>query len=140
MEVRFHSKIDRWLLVLILGGLALGWLACLPTFLDPNPVRSIIAVGSVLFATVFIGWVFWTTDYRVTPHVIIIRSGPFRWRIAIDEIIHMEPTRNPLSSPALSLDRLRIDYGKGKFIMISPVDKQAFMEAVESRRSDAGSR
>jgi hypothetical protein len=44
------------------------------------------------------------------------------------------PTRNPLSSPALSLDRLRIEYGQGRAIMISPADKGPFLRALEERR------
>jgi hypothetical protein len=42
----------------------------------------------------------------------------------------VEETRNPLSSPALSLDRLKITYGNGKRIMISPADKIGFLKAI----------
>jgi hypothetical protein len=42
-------------------------------------------------------------------------------------------TRSPLSSPALSLDRIRIDYGKGKSVMISPLNKADFLLELQSR-------
>ena len=48
---------------------------------------------------------------------------------AIDAV---EPARNPLSSPACSLDRLRIEYG-AKRIMISPLDKAGFLRALAAR-------
>ena len=37
---------------------------------------------------------------------------------------------NPISSPALSLDRLEISYGSQKKIMISPKDKTGFLQAI----------
>jgi hypothetical protein len=40
-----------------------------------------------------------------------------------------------LTSPAFSLDRLRIEYGRGRWIMISPRDKDGFLRELEVRRS-----
>lgn len=39
------------------------------------------------------------------------------------------PTRNPLSSPALSLDRLHVQFGQDLFnaILISPADRDRFL-------------
>ena len=59
-----------------------------------------------------------------------IVAGPFRWKILLDEITSVEETRNPLSSPALSLDRLKICYGNGRHIMISPADTAGFLKAI----------
>ena len=47
-------------------------------------------------------------------------------------IASVEPTRNPLSSPACSLGRLRIRYG-AKQIMISPLDRVGFLRALAAR-------
>lgn len=46
------------------------------------------------------------------------------------EISEVRPTHNPLSSPALSLDRLHVQYGPGflKAVMISPADREGFLE------------
>lgn len=62
---------------------------------------------------------------------LYIRSGPFRWTISISEIISITPTRNPLSGPELSLDRLRIDYDPGTRVMVSPPDRSEFLRQVE---------
>ena len=48
----------------------------------------------------------------------------------VADIIDVTETRNPLSSPALSLDRLRIRYGADKHIMVSPDDKTGFLDAI----------
>jgi hypothetical protein len=58
---------------------------------------------------------------------LVVRSGPFKWCIPIADITSITPTSNPLSSPALSLDRLRIEYGRGHLLMISPRDKEQFV-------------
>ena len=61
-----------------------------------------------------------------------MRAAFFRWRIPLDQIIEVYPTHNPLSSPALSLDRLRINYkrpsGKTWWVMISPKEKEQFLD------------
>jgi hypothetical protein len=38
-----------------------------------------------------------------------------------------------LSSPALSLDRLKIDYSDARSIMISPEDRERFLADLKSR-------
>ena len=51
--------------------------------------------------------------------------------ITLASIDEVRPDRNPASAPAWSLDRLRVDYrknGEHAFIMISPEDKDAFVE------------
>ena len=48
-----------------------------------------------------------STCYRITATELLVRSAFFRWRIPLVQIVEVFPTHNPLSSPALSLDRLR---------------------------------
>ena len=57
--------------------------------------------------------------------------GPFRWRVPIDAITAITPTRSALSSPALSLDRLRIEYGE-RAILVSPIYKEGFVRALRA--------
>jgi hypothetical protein len=67
--------------------------------------------------------------YGLTETHLIVRYGLVRQRVALADITAVAPTRSPLSSPALSLDRLRITYGTGVFknVMISPADKKQFL-------------
>ena len=70
------------------------------------------------------------TYYAVDTENLRIVAGPFSWRIPISQISAVRATRNPLSSPALSLDRLRIEYGNNRAVMISPADKAGFLKAI----------
>lgn len=131
----FHSKVDRWLLVAVLasaaGCLAAGVTAMLTA---PPGTASLIALF-LLLVWAFPVWILGATYYVLTGDALHVRSGPFRWRIPIREIRAVTPTRNPLSSPALSLDRLRIDYGPSNWIMISPRDHEDFLRELERRRA-----
>lgn len=81
-------------------------------------------------------WVLTSTYYLFDGAELRVRCGPLRWQIPLDQIHNVEPTRNPMSSAALSLDRLRIDYGRGKFVLVSPADKAGFLRELNARRSN----
>lgn len=73
------------------------------------------------------------TYYVVENNTLIIKSLVFRWKININDITQIEPTHNPLSSPALSLDRIKISYmknGRIAKVMISPKDKEGFLNTL----------
>ena len=78
-------------------------------------------------------WVFVDTRYVIGEGMLLIRSGPFRWRIPLNQIRQIVPARNALSSPALSLDRLRIEYDAGRSRMVSPLDQQGFLAAIRAK-------
>ena len=80
-----------------------------------------------------IGRLYATTHYTITSDMLLVRSGPFAWVIPLREITRIEPTRNPASSPAFSLDRLSIYYGLGNRLMISPTDKENFLATLRKR-------
>jgi uridine kinase len=68
------------------------------------------------------------TYYQIKENKLIIVCGIlFKLDISIDEIKDIQPTNNPLSSPALSLDRLAIRYGSRQTVMISPKNKEGFI-------------
>jgi hypothetical protein len=125
--MRFESKIDIWLIVVMITAFAISVLATLPAIYN-GMWWAIIPLA--VFAG-FVLWIFRGTFYLVQGKEVLVRSGPFKWRIPADEIENIEPTRNPLSSPALSLDRLRIRYSGGRSLMISPKDREGFLAAVE---------
>jgi len=66
---------------------------------------------------------------------LIVRFGVVRTRIPLAELTKVEPTRNPLASPALSLDRLSIVSGPGLTgtVMISPADREGFLNELASK-------
>jgi hypothetical protein len=134
MEQVYTSKIDTWLALVLVGAVA----ACLIAFVFALRTGSTTAVVATLPALI-IGaglpiWLMTSTAYTLSSTTLLVKSGPFKWQVPIEQIASITPTSNPLSSPALSLDRLRIDYGRGQSIMISPKDKDQFIQDLEARR------
>ncbi|HJT18804.1 MAG TPA: PH domain-containing protein [Thermoanaerobaculia bacterium] len=121
--MRFESKRDLWLLALALGGPAVV-LAIVP---GPVVVKAIAIIILLLFGV----WTFGSTYYVIDGGTLTIRSMGLRWRVPIRDIRSITPTRSVASSPALSLDRLRIDYGT-KAILVSPEDRNRFIAALRS--------
>ena len=128
---RFKSKVDRWILVvlaivIIVEIWAIGSAAT-------HASSPLMTTAMILLGIAVVGLIVWLTlgtHYTVDRGVLKIVSGPFRWKVPIEQIRSVEATRSPFSSPALSLDRLRIRFGKNRRIMISPADKTAFLKAI----------
>ncbi len=128
---RFRSKIDRWLLVLLIAIMAFEMIVMMIAAMQAeNPRDATLLIFAGLGVGALIGWLVLSTQYVVEREILRIVAGPFRWKILLNEITSVEETRNPLSSPALSLDRLKICYGNGRRIMISPADKAGFLKAI----------
>lgn len=126
-----RSKRDTWLMaVLVLAGLLSFSVAAAAIFEEPGPGLATLSLA--LAVDSFVVWIFLRTYYVVTETDLLVRSGPFRWTIRLSDIQQVRPTRNPLSSPALSLDRLEILHARG-FLMISPQDKRGFLEDLVAR-------
>ena len=86
-----------------------------------------------VLTTVFIAHMFLTTYYTVEGDVLQVRCGfLMNMKISIATITRIKETSDPTSAPATSLDRLRIEYGKGKTVLISPKEKQAFIDCILS--------
>lgn len=127
----FRSRVDAWLRLVVAGGLVAMWL---------SPVRRVWAGRAIdaldiiapLLATAFIVWVFSTTYYVISADVLIVHAGPIRRTVPLRLVQRLRATHNPLSSPALSLDRIEVKYGS-KRVLISPQDKRGFVSAVLKR-------
>ena len=125
----FRSKIDIWLILVLVAATAFPLLQVIAALRSGStllPHALIFGLLGGLFS-----WLILSTKYTVNIDVLLVQSGPFRWRIARNEITRIVPSKSILSSPALSLDRLRIDYAGGRnSILISPRDKDGFLRAI----------
>lgn len=127
----FRSKVDRWLwlvMVATLLGMVAAMFAVAVSGEEPAVVAALVflfLISGALIASIMFG-----TSYTIDRNVLIVRSGPFRWNVLLEEITSVEATRNPLSSPALSLRRLKIRYGKRGWVMVSPADRDGFLKAI----------
>lgn len=119
----FKSKIDWWF------GLVLVY----PIFVSIKSMLFGEWIG-LLGLGVVVGLIFVfskTTRYIINENQLIVKST---WivneRIDISKITKIEKSNSILSSPALSLDRLRIRYNKYDEVLISPKEKKAFIDEV----------
>lgn len=129
----YRSKVDRWVGVLLVvppiaSGVALVSLAA------AGRLGLAGLIGPAFVALLYVGLVF-PIRYGLGPQVLVVRFGLVRRRIPLDAIRAVEPTNSPLSSPALSLDRLRIVFGDGLAgtVMISPDNRDAFLADLLAR-------
>jgi hypothetical protein len=84
---------------------------------------------AVLLAGVYLGLVV-PIRYGLGDNQLVVRFGLCHHRVSLADILEVRPTHNPLSAPALSLDRLRVQYGQGFFkaVLISPADRNGFLD------------
>ncbi len=134
--MRFSSKIDLWLWVLMT--LTVAVCAAAIVMMGLNGSVSAAFAGMAVCAVVLAlpVWVVLRTYYELVESDLLIRSGPFRWCVPLDQIRTVAASRNLASAPALSINRLLIAYGQDDAILISPRDKLPFIE--ELRRQCPG--
>jgi hypothetical protein len=136
-----YAKVDWWLAALI-GGMGLFMAAISATILvigltkgGMTSVGEVGPAGFPLCSGVLLGLMLWgcyNVRYEITPSDLKLHFGPFFLAaLPLDAIVAVYPTKNPLSAPAPSLDRLRVDYqkknGRAWFTLISPQDKEGFV-------------
>ena len=90
--------------------------------------KVVLAVLVFLLITyAFILHMFFQTLYVIEDGQLKIRMGFFSFKpITIKDIREISKTDTILSSPAASLDRIEIKYGKFGSVIISPKDKLSF--------------
>lgn len=91
-----------------------------------------LLLSCVLFP-MFMLWVCFTTHYLVSDTHLIIRYGPFIKTIPLDSITSVKKTSNPISSPALSLKRIEVLYGRYDMMLISPKNRDEFITLLSDR-------
>jgi hypothetical protein len=134
--VVYRSRVDPWLLVPFTGLMLTCVYAAYRMLQLPRVPPWLALLPLVIVVTVPL-WSVLVTRYTLSDEALRIRCGPFAWRIALRDISGIEPTRDAGSSPALSLDRLRIHYGERRSVMISPADQQKFLRDFAARRPGA---
>jgi len=113
----YQSKYDWWLMLIVYGAMvlpiALG-------IIDGEYLMSFL----LLIITVLVTVLFYYTRYKIDEGKLIVM-----WtKIDVHNIRKIYKTRNPISSPALSLDRIAICYGKFDEILVSPKNREEFIK------------
>ena len=132
-EIRFSSKVDWWL-GLILCSLPVAPISGIVlALLRQDQEAALSALGGLILIIAILLGLAWPLHYTLTEEEIKIRFGLIRYRIPYRELQGISPTRTPLSNPALSLDRLRLERGRIVDTCISPKEKDEFLSAVAAR-------
>ena len=140
-SMQFASKVDAWLAVLMLGGGVLALLAVAPTiggsFARSAGAAQLLGVAAVLLLSLLLpAWLLLGTRYSLTDDALKVRAGPFRWTVPLAEISSVRPSRSILSAPALSLQRVKVSYRRGRgqgFQLVSPRERERFMQTLRQR-------
>jgi hypothetical protein len=128
---RFVSKRDGWLVAVLWGASLVDFAVAAWLLAGPRGEPAFVA-PLLVAAGLFQLHALYGTHYTFEGDTLVVRASFFRWRIPVAAIESVEPTRNPLSSPACSLDRLLLRWS-GRSLMISPDDRAGFLRALLAR-------
>ncbi len=126
MSRTFPTKVDTWLAVVLAVAALVSVGGAVLSVFEGHPEG---VLGAVVMVIVF-GTLVFPMNYTVADDALVIRFGMVRSRVKYTDIRAVKPTHNPLSSPAMSLDRLHIDCGNPLGPNISPDDREGFYAAL----------
>ena len=126
----FRSNVDSWFYALVVSLPIVLFTAVLPKLANAHSTVIVLAVTSLILVTTLPAWLLISTFYRVDSTLLRVQAGPFNWVVPLEKIHAVTATRSFGASPALSLNRLKIEYGRGQSISVSPRHRVAFIEAI----------
>ena len=98
---------------------------------------SWIALALLVVTAAFIADPFCNTSYTIDNGTLHIKCGIFlSSSFPIDRITKISKTNSCLSAPALSMDRIEIRFADKKTLVLSPKQRQAFIDHLRSLNPD----
>ena len=131
----YSAKIDWWIALILCLPPAAAVTVFIRSLLFGELVGLAVGIGMTFcVGCIYFGLLF-PMRYGLSDEQFLVRSGIFSQGIPLNDISEVRPTFNPLSSPALSIDRLRIQYGQagGKAVMIAPADRGRFLDELAEK-------
>lgn len=95
----------------------------LPSFLNYQFVKILFTVPIAFF----ILWIWVRTGYLILDTKIKIMYGPLIKIVNIHDVRTVRAKIDPFIDPALSMDKIEINYGQYETISISPKQKEKFI-------------
>jgi MFS family permease len=138
-EMTCSSRVDLWLAIVLLGTIVGPVVVGIQQLLAGEQEGWILLKVGVFIIILLLGIGF-PCRYTLTDRELVIRggvTGALEYRIELRKITDVRPSYNPLSAPALSLKRIKIRYegATGGFMLISPKDRQGFIDELNRRRA-----
>lgn len=118
----FKSKVDIWMGAILIF---VPVLMVYGVITEPGIVIIVVTIiFIVLLATLFFG-----TKYVIQDDELIVHGGITKTKINIAQIRSLRPSKNPLSAPAMSIDRIEITFDPDMQVtLVSPKDKELFVK------------
>ncbi len=126
VQKTYKSKIDLWLLILLVAGFGVPLIYM--TVREPHWIGPVIWLPLTIFVISSVT----TIRYVIDKDMLLIRSVGFKSVIPIRSIRRVKASNSILASPAASLGRLEIFYNKYDSVLVSPKDKQAFINDLKT--------
>lgn len=131
----YPSKVDTWLVAVVLvalfGTVGLsGYLFSLHFWAGVYCLLTALVIGLCIYASCV------PCRYTLQEDHLHIQAGLIHDQVPYTTITRATPTRNPLSAPALSLDRVKIELKGNSFTnfkLISPAQRDKFIAELMSR-------
>ena len=123
----FKSKVGYGIVIPVL--ILIIAVTFLPIMNGASGKATTIVIGVMLLVVALTISIFFGTTYKINDKKELLIKCGFLYNSTIDisKIKSIERTRNPISSPAPSLDRIELKYGKWDSVIISPEDKVGFV-------------
>jgi len=118
----YQSKIDSGIIVILSMGLLIPGIV----FISKGAWPGLLIL---LLVALFIAYLMYQTKYTITDTTLVVKSGfMVHIKIAVSDIISVSKTDSILSAPANSItDRIEIKYQGKKSVIISPKERDAFL-------------
>jgi hypothetical protein len=95
----YPSKVDVWLFALVAAVIGAMFVGMGISIAQEGWLRFIQGAFVVLGVIGFLVWIVLGTNYTLEGRELIVRSGPFTWRIAIDQISSIEKPQRLRARP-----------------------------------------
>ncbi len=131
MKKVFPSKVDKAIIVLFL-------VTSIPAIAVGIKEKDWAVFAIMAASFVFVLYLLYDTNYTITQGNLKVHSGFIvNKNIPIAAIKSIKKSDSILSAPASSFsDRIEVFYGESKSIIISPKEKQAFVEELLKQYSE----
>ena len=132
------SKIDIWIALLLVAGPLI--LVNLGIYLHKTgeEQNSLICISAGMLIGVVTWILAFPCQYTLEDKSLLAQAGILKWRIPYAEIQTVEFSNSILSGPALSLQRIKVQYDRGR-ILISPNERDLFLKELRKKVSMAKS-
>ena len=132
----FKSAVDSWLYILAVSLPLIVLRALTPTLAEAQVSTVLYSVLAIAPLVLIPAWLLVSTYYRVDSAIMRVQAGPFSWSIPLDQIRNVTAKRSLSAAPSLSANRLKIDYGRQRSILVSPKNRAAFIAAIGHQPAD----